>query len=155
MQVLQDAEKKPTLPQQPQRQPEHSHTSKECRQGSSRDSSKLGLSRTATWPQPRFRITARSWASPFPSLNFSVPVCKTGLCCAKTLSHVRVFTTPWTVAHQAPLSLGFSRQEYWSGLLCPPPGDLPVPAIKPSVSYVSCTGRRFLPLAPPGKGTNP
>ena len=33
--------------------------------------------------------------------------------------------TPWTVAHQAPLSMGFSRQEYWSGLPCPPPGDLP------------------------------
>ena len=38
--------------------------------------------------------------------------------------------TPWAVAHQAPLSMGFSRQEYWSGLLCPPPGDLPNPGIK-------------------------
>ena len=37
----------------------------------------------------------------------------------------------WTVAHQAPLSMGFSRQEYWSGLPCPPPGDLPDPGIKP------------------------
>ena len=37
----------------------------------------------------------------------------------------------WTVARQAPLSVGFSRQEYWSGLLCPPPGDLPDPRIKP------------------------
>ena len=36
----------------------------------------------------------------------------------------------WTVAGQAPLSMGFSRQEYWSGLLCPPPGDLPYPGIK-------------------------
>ena len=47
------------------------------------------------------------------------------LCCAQSLSHVRPFATPWTVAHQAPLSVGFSRQEYWSGLPCPPPGDLP------------------------------
>ena len=39
--------------------------------------------------------------------------------------------TPWTVAHQAPLSMGFSRQEYWSGLPFPPPGDLPNPGIKP------------------------
>ena len=39
--------------------------------------------------------------------------------------------TPWTVAHQAPLSMGFSRQEYWSGLPCPPPGDLPNPGIEP------------------------
>ena len=38
--------------------------------------------------------------------------------------------TPWTVAHQAPLSVGFSRQEYWSGLLCPSPGDLPDPGIE-------------------------
>ena len=39
--------------------------------------------------------------------------------------------TPWTVAHQAPLSMGFSRQEYWSGLPCPPLGDLPDPMTKP------------------------
>ena len=39
--------------------------------------------------------------------------------------------TPWTVAHQPPLSMGFSRQAYWSGLPFPPPGDLPSPGIKP------------------------
>ena len=39
--------------------------------------------------------------------------------------------TSWTVAHQTPLSMGFSRQEYWSGLPCPPPGDLPNPGIEP------------------------
>ena len=49
----------------------------------------------------------------------------------KSLSHVRLFVTPRTVAHQAPLSMGFSRPEYWSGLPCPPPGDLPTPGIKP------------------------
>ena len=38
---------------------------------------------------------------------------------------------PWTVAHQAPLSMGFSRQEYWSGLPCPSPGDLPDPGMEP------------------------
>ena len=49
----------------------------------------------------------------------------------KSLSRVRLFVTPWTVAHQAPPSMGFSRQEYWSGLLFPSPGDLPYPRIEP------------------------
>ena len=49
----------------------------------------------------------------------------------KSLSCVRLFTTPWTSVHQAPLSMGFSRQEYWSGLPCPSPGDLPNPGIEP------------------------
>ena len=42
----------------------------------------------------------------------------------------QLFATPWTVAQQAPLSMGFSRQEYWRGLLCHPPGDLPDPGIE-------------------------
>ena len=46
-------------------------------------------------------------------------------------SHVQLFATPWTVAHQAPLSQGFSRQVYWSGLPCLPPGGLPNPGIEP------------------------
>ena len=51
--------------------------------------------------------------------------------CEWVLSRVWLFATPWTVAHQAPLSMEFSRQEYWSGLPCPPPGDLPNPRIEP------------------------
>ena len=54
--------------------------------------------------------------------------------CAHMLScssGVQLFATLWTVAYQAPLSMGFSRQEYWSGLQCPPPGDLPDTGIKP------------------------
>ena len=50
----------------------------------------------------------------------------------KLLSHVRLFATLWTVAHQAPLSIGFSSQEYWSGLPFPPPGDYPDPGIQPA-----------------------
>ena len=50
----------------------------------------------------------------------------------QSLSNVLLFVTLWTVARQAPLSMGFSRQEYWSGLPCPPPGDLPVPGIEPT-----------------------
>ena len=49
----------------------------------------------------------------------------------KSLSGVRLFVTPWTVAYQAPPSMGFSRQEYWSGLPFPSPGDLPNPGIEP------------------------
>ena len=60
-------------------------------------------------------------------------------------SHIWLFATPWTVAHQAPLSMGIYRQEYWSGLLCPPPGDILDPGIEPGwVSHVSCTCRRVL-----------
>ena len=54
------------------------------------------------------------------------------------------FATPWTAAHQAPLSKGFSRQEYWSGLPCPSPGDLPHPRIKPtSLMSIALAGRFF------------
>ena len=59
-------------------------------------------------------------------------------------SHVQFFVTLWTVAHQAPLSMGFSRQEYWSGLSHPPPGDLPDPGIKPvSLMSPALAGRFF------------
>ena len=51
---------------------------------------------------------------------------------------------PWTVAHQTPLSMEFSRQEYWSGLPFPSPGDLPNCGDQTHFSYVSCTGRRIL-----------
>ena len=47
-----------------------------------------------------------------------------GTCMFSPFSYVRLCATPWTVAHQAPLSTGFSRREYWSGLPCPPPQDL-------------------------------
>ena len=50
---------------------------------------------------------------------------------AQSLSRVRLFATPWTVAHQAPQSMGFCRQEYWSGQPHPPPEDLPDPGIQP------------------------
>ena len=51
---------------------------------------------------------------------------------AKLLSHIQLFVTQRTVAHQAPLSMGFSRKEFWSGLTCLPPGDLPDPGIEPT-----------------------
>ena len=63
-------------------------------------------------------------------------------CMLNCFHHVHLFATPWTVAHQAPLFLGFSRQEYWSGLPCPPPGDLPDPGVELMSLYVSCIGRQ-------------
>ena len=63
--------------------------------------------------------------------------------CAKSLSHVRLFATPWTVACQTPLSMGFSRQEYWSGLPFPPPGDLPDPGIEPATFMSPALAGRF------------
>ena len=77
----------------------------------------------------------------------------------KSLIRVRLFATPWTVAYKAPLSMGFSRQEYWSGLPFPSPGDLPDPGIEsrspalqadaltfepPNLLYLNLTPRHHL-----------
>ena len=65
-------------------------------------------------------------------------------CVLSSLSHVQLCVTVWTVAHQAQPSMGFSRQEYWSGLQCPPPGDLPNPGIESmSLSTQTLAGRFF------------
>ena len=66
----------------------------------------------------------------------------------KPLSCVQLFVTPWTIACQAPLSMGFSRQEYWSGLPFPSPGDLPNPGIEPRSPALQADS---LPSEPPGK----
>ena len=60
----------------------------------------------------------------------------------QSLSHVQLFATPWTIACQAPLSMGFPRQEYWSGLSFPTLGDLPDPKIKPMSPALA--GRFFI-----------
>ena len=64
----------------------------------------------------------------------------------KSLSRVRLCATPWTVAYQAPPSMGFSRQEYWSGLPFPSPRDLPNPGIKPGSPALQTDA---LPSEPP------
>ena len=56
----------------------------------------------------------------------------TACMCAKSLQSCRTLVSLWTVSCQVPLSMGFSRQEYWSGLPCPPPGDLPNPEMEPT-----------------------
>ena len=72
----------------------------------------------------------------------------------KSLSHVPLFVTPWTVARQAPPSMEFSRQGYWSGLPFPSPGDLPDPGIEPWSPALQVD---TLPSEPPGnqKGKTP
>ena len=67
--------------------------------------------------------------------------------CVKSLSCIQLFATPWTVAHQAPLSMDFSRQEYWSGLPFPSLEDLPIPGIEP----ISPALAGSVPIAPHGK----
>ena len=66
----------------------------------------------------------------------------------KSLSHVQLCATPWTVTYQAPSSMGFSRQEYWSGLPFPSPGDLPYPRIEPGSPTLQADA---LTSEPPGK----
>ena len=68
----------------------------------------------------------------------------------KSLSRVQLFAIPWAVAYQAPPSLGFSRQEYWSGLPFPSPGDLPNPEIEPGSPVLQADA---LPSEPPGKSS--
>ena len=68
-------------------------------------------------------------------------------CVLSRFSRVRLCVTLWTVAHQAPLSMGFCRQECWNGLPCPPPGDLPNPGIEPGSSTLQADS---LPLSHQG-----
>ena len=88
-----------------------------------------------------------------PSLHVCVCVCV----CARThahtewVSHVWLVVTPWTVAHQAPLSMELPRQECWSGLPFPPPGDLPDSGIKPTSLVSPALAGRFFTIEPPGK----
>ena len=101
------------------------------------------------WCQASVSSPTRDWT---PALKGAVFVPGPPVC--ESLSHVWLFVTPRTVAHQAPLSVGFSRQEYWSGLSCPPPGDLPDPGIKP-ISPASAGGFFFFfNTVPPGKPLN-
>ena len=71
-------------------------------------------------------------------------------CMLSCFRRVQFLATPRTIARQAPLSLGFSRQEYWSGLPCPPLGDLPNPGIKPTSPALQADS---LPAEPPEKPT--
>ena len=77
-----------------------------------------------------------------------------GACELSCFSHVPLLATLWTVACQAPLSMGFSKQEYWSGLSCPSPGNLPNPGIEPVSLTSPALAGRFLTSVPPRKSSN-
>ena len=74
-----------------------------------------------------------------------------GSCGGLVIKSYSTLETPWTVACQAPLFMGFSRLEYWSGLPCPPPGDLPDPGIKPVSLPSPALAGRFFTAVPFGK----
>ena len=75
--------------------------------------------------------------------------------CAKLLSHGQLFATLWTIDSHAPLSMGFSRQEYWSGLLCPPVGDLSDLGIEPMSLQFSSVAQSCTILCDPMNRSTP
>ena len=80
--------------------------------------------------------------------------CRSTMCvfvCVQSLSHVWLFVTPWTVARQAPLSMGFPRQEDWSGVPFTTPGDLLNPGIEPESLVPPALAGRFFTTVPPRK----
>ena len=79
--------------------------------------------------------------SPFQHASLPIVVRARMLSC---FGRIQLFATLWTIAPQAPLFMGFSKQEYWSGLPYSPPGDLPDPGIEPVSTYFSCIGRWVL-----------
>ena len=84
--------------------------------------------------------------------KFVIPKSRTKCACMLScFSHVQLFATQWTVAFQAPLSMGFSRQEYWSGWPCSSPGDLPYQGSNPCLLSLLHWHLGSLPLVPPGK----
>ena len=84
------------------------------------------------------------------SASYFIYILNWCVCVCQVASVVSDFVTLWTVVHQAPLSMGFSRQEYWSGLLCPLPGDLADPGIEPLSLYLLHWQAGSLPLVSPG-----
>ena len=91
--------------------------------------STLDSSKTSQWLCPKESNTIYLFLFSEVSLNLQALVPVSVL---SPFSRVQLFATLWTVAHQAPLSTGFSRQEYWNGFPGPPPGDLPNPGMEPA-----------------------
>ena len=83
---------------------------------------------------------------------YEIPWEETSISVVQSLSCVQLFATQWTVAHEASLSVEFSRQEYWSGLTFPSPGDFPDPGIKPGSPALQADS---LPSEPQGKRKPP
>ena len=92
------------------------------------------------------KILERVWKNLYKSL-FLINILCVG---TQLLSPVQLFLTLWTVAHQPPVSMGFSRQEYWSGLPCPPPGDVPYPGVEPVSPTSPAVAGGFFTTEPSG-----
>ena len=109
----------------------------------------ISYSRGSSWPRDRAHIscvshiTGRLFTTESPGKSLHYVAVAT-----QSLSCVQLCVAPQTVAHRAPLFMGFPRQEYWSGLPFPTPGDLPDPGIKPAFSALAS---RFFTTAPPRK----
>ena len=113
------------------------------------ESCSLGL-RWLLWKELSDSVLLSGW--PFMFTSADMLRCLFFLClCTLALSHIWLFPTLWIVACQAPLPMGFSRQEDWSGLSFPPPGDLPHPGIKPTSLVSPASAGNSLPLVPLGK----
>ena len=113
---------------------EQSNASQKAKLRSNENTSLTSRNGTSSWPsshRQKLSVCFLEWSE----LKWSE---------VNSLSRVRLFVTPWTVAYRAPPSMGSSRQEYWRSLPCPLPGDLPGPGNQPCVSYIFCIGRRIL-----------
>ena len=109
---------------------------------------------TAHPPRPALVLFWRKYMCVCVCVRACVCVCVHACVCVHVLSHfsrVQLFATLWTISSQAPLSMGFSREEYWSGLPCPPPGVFLTQGSNTPVSCLLHWQVSSLPLAPPGK----
>ena len=110
--------------------------------------------KASTKPFPHCHLVAEKKRKFMQKLHINVHLQYTLVrqCCPFTrFSSLWLFVTPRSVARKAPLSMGFSKQDYWRGLLCPLPGDLPNPGIELVFSCISCIARGFFTVAPPNK----
>ena len=116
---------------------------------SSAINSLIPLGMTFPYPQVLIHLSTETSDHPFPEpLIQPNPRLSFHTACTLLTQSCRLFETLWSVARQAPPSLGFSRQEYWSQLPCPPPGDRPDPGIEPRSLILQADS---LPSEPPGK----
>ena len=118
----------------------------------------LPLCNSKVFPSPQQKVLSLPLSlhsqvrSPFSPGSRCSAFCLSGFTyCAQLLSRVQLLVIPWSVAHQAPLSMEFSRQVYWSGLPFPPAGDLPDPGIEPIPLASPALSGGFFTTEPPGK----
>ena len=96
-------------------------------------------------------LVSSSIRSQFGDFNIQILLFHFHACGLSCFSRVQLLATLWTLAHEVPLSMGFSRQEYWSGLPSPPPGDLPDPLIEPAFLASPALAVGFFTIPPPRK----